>query len=122
MLELALWLKANNIRVDQVQTFLPSPMTLSTAMYYTGINPIHSGHETLFVPRGAGIRRVQKAFIRYHDAGNWPLLRKELERMGRRDLIGDHSAALVPARQPKATEKNLRTKKDVRRRAEDHPL
>jgi uncharacterized radical SAM protein YgiQ len=96
MLELSLWLKNNKIRVDQVQSFLPSPMTRATAMYYAGVDPLDPARRKVFVPRGAGIRRVQKAFIRYHDPENWPVIRKNLELMGRGELIGSGTGALVP--------------------------
>ncbi len=96
MLELALWLKAHNFRPDQVQTFLPSPMTVATAMYASGRNPLREDLPPVEVPRGLRARRLHKAFIRYHDRANWPLLREALRRLGRSDLIGTGRAALVP--------------------------
>jgi radical SAM superfamily enzyme YgiQ (UPF0313 family) len=90
--------------VDQVQTFLPSPMTLATAMYHTGKNPLRPrADQDVHVPRGLRVRRLHKAFLRYHDAENWPLLRKTLRRMGREDLIGDGKRHLVPRWQPSGT-------------------
>jgi uncharacterized radical SAM protein YgiQ len=106
MLELALWLKRNGFRADQVQAFLPSPMALATAMYHTGLNPlkrIGPRGEPVFVPRGTRRRRLHKAFLRYHDPENWPLLREALRRMGRSDLIGSGKRHLVPAWQPAGT-------------------
>ena len=106
MMNLALWLKQNGFRADQVQTFLPSPMASATAMYHTGKNPLHRisrDSETVFVPRGLKMRRLHKAFLRYHDAENWPLLREALKRMGREDLIGNGKKHLVPSWQPKGT-------------------
>ncbi|HZO24330.1 MAG TPA: DUF3362 domain-containing protein, partial [Steroidobacteraceae bacterium] len=104
MLELALWLKKNGYRADQVQAFLPSPMATATAMYHSGRNPLrritHDG-EQVRVPKGLRIRRLHKAFLRYHDAANWPLLREALRRMGRADLIGSGRHQLVPAFQPR---------------------
>lgn len=103
MLNLALWLKRNDFRLDQVQTFLPSPMALATAMYHSQTNPlrkIRRNGESVFSARGARQRRLHKAFIRYHDAENWPLLRAALKRMGRADLIGNGKRHLVPAWQP----------------------
>ena len=71
MLALALWLKKNGFRADQVQTFLPSPMATATAMYHTGQNPLRKlrrrGGETVAVPKGLKVRRLHKAFLRYHD-------------------------------------------------------
>ena len=91
MLELALWLKQNGFRADQVQAFLPSPMATATAMYHSGKNPLRKvtpTSEAVYVPKGLKQRRLHKAFLRYHDANNWPLLRIALRRMGRGDLIG----------------------------------
>jgi uncharacterized radical SAM protein YgiQ len=106
MLELALWLKANGFRADQVQTFLPSPMATATAMYFSGKNPLRKvtrASEDVAIPRGLKVRRLHKAFLRYHDANNWPLLRDALKRMGRADLIGNGKRHLVPSWQPAGT-------------------
>jgi uncharacterized radical SAM protein YgiQ len=103
MMNLAIWLKRNGFRADQVQTFLPSPMALATAMYHSGKNPLRKvtrESETVTVARGLRIRRLHKAFLRYHDPKNWPMLRAALKRMGRSDLIGPGKHCLVPARQP----------------------
>ena len=106
MLQLALWLKKNGFRADQVQTFLPSPMATATAMYHSGRNPLRKvtrKSEAVTVPKGLRQRRLHKAFLRYHDANNWPLLREALKRMGRADLIGNGKRHLVPAWQPAGT-------------------
>ncbi len=106
MLNLALWLKRNGFRADQVQTFLPSPMATATAMYHSGRNPLHGirrNGELIPIPKGLKMRRLHKAFLRYHDANNWPLLRAALKRMGRADLIGNGKRHLVPVWQPKGT-------------------
>ncbi len=106
MLNLALWLKQNGYRADQVQAFLPSPMALATAMWHSERNPlkkIQRNGEKVFVPRGLKIRRLHKAFLRYHDANNWPLLREALKQMGRADLIGNGKKHLVPNWQPSGT-------------------
>ncbi|MCP5277700.1 MAG: YgiQ family radical SAM protein [Thiobacillus sp.] len=110
MLNLALWLKANNFRLDQVQTFLPTPMAIATAMYHTGKNPLkkvlaggqQSGNSVPVVTQGR-IRRLHKAFLRYHDPENWPLLRDALKDMGREDLIGNSKKHLIPSFQPAGT-------------------
>jgi uncharacterized radical SAM protein YgiQ len=107
MLELALWLKKNGFRADQVQAFLPSPMATATAMYHSGKNPlkrITRASEEVIVPRGIKVRRLHKAFLRYHDADNWPVLREALKRMGRADLIGNGKHHLIPAYQPVASQ------------------
>jgi uncharacterized radical SAM protein YgiQ len=106
MLELALWLKKNGFRADQVQAFLPSPMATATAMYHSGKNPlkrISRSSEEVVVPKGIKVRRLHKAFLRYHDPNNWPILREALKRMGRADLIGNGKQHLIPAYQPVAT-------------------
>jgi uncharacterized radical SAM protein YgiQ len=106
MLELALWLKRNGFRADQVQAFLPSPMATATAMYHSGKNPLHKvtrTSEDVFIPKGMRQRRLHKAFLRYHDPNNWPLLREALRRMGRADLIGNGRQHLVPTYQPIGT-------------------
>jgi len=99
MLNLGLWLKKNKFRPDQVQTFYPSPMALATAMYYSGKNPLKKvtyKSEKVTVVKQIEHRRVQKAFLRYHDEKNWPLLRQALKEMGREDMIGDAPHQLVP--------------------------
>jgi uncharacterized radical SAM protein YgiQ len=103
MLQLALWLKRNGFRPDQVQAFLPSPMASATAMYHTGYNPLRSlkAKERVFTVKGIERRRLHKAFLRYHDPNNWPLLREGLRRMGREDLIGSGKHHLVPSWQPR---------------------
>jgi radical SAM superfamily enzyme YgiQ (UPF0313 family) len=106
MLELALWLKRNGFRADQVQAFLPSPMATATAMYHSGKNPLRRvgrTTETVHIPKGLRVRRLHKAFLRYHDPNNWPMLRAALMRMGRADLIGSGPDKLVPVFQPAGT-------------------
>ncbi|VAW86566.1 UPF0313 [4Fe-4S] protein YgiQ [hydrothermal vent metagenome] len=106
MMNLAIWLKLNKFRADQVQTFLPSPMATASAMYYTGKNPLRKvskTSESVNSAKGAKQRRLHKAFLRYHDANNWPLLREALKKMGRSDLIGNGKKHLIPTWQPKNT-------------------
>jgi uncharacterized radical SAM protein YgiQ len=104
MVELALWCKRNGFRPDQVQAFLPTPMALATAMYHTEHDPLarldRSGKNPVQVVKGETRRRLQKAFLRYHDPENWPLLRQALRRMGREDLIGHNKSCLVPPERP----------------------
>jgi len=106
MLELALWLKRSGFRADQVQAFLPGPMATATAMYHSERNPLRKitrDSEHIPVPKGTRVRRLHKAFLRYHDANNWPILREALRRMGRADLIGSGKHQLVPPWQPTGT-------------------
>ena len=103
MMNLAIWLKRNGFRADQVQTFYPSPMATATAMYHTNKNPLRKvtrESETVDIVRGEKRRRLHKAFLRYHDANNWPLLREALKKMGRADLIGNGKHHLIPNYQP----------------------
>ena len=107
MMNLAIWLKKHGFRADQVQTFYPSPMATATAMYHSGRNPlrgvrreVQSDNDTVDVVRGEKRRRLHKAFLRYHDASNWPLLREALKAMGRSDLIGNGKHHLIPTWQP----------------------
>ena len=91
MLNLSLWLKNHNFKPDQVQTFYPSPMALATAMYYSERNPLQKLRykgDKLSVSKDIEQRRLQKAYLRYHDEKNWPLLRESLKRLGREELIG----------------------------------
>mgnify|MGYP001374678097 CR=1 FL=1 len=106
MLNLALWLKRNNFRLDQVQTFLPTPMAIATAMYHTERNPLKKvtrKSEAVETVRAGRMRKLHKAFLRYHDPENWPLLRDALRQMGRADLIGNGKRQLIPAFQPPGT-------------------
>ena len=110
MMNLAIWLKKNSYRADQVQTFYPSPMATATTMYHTGLNTLKGIHrdssenaqrsEKVDVVKGERRRRLHKAFLRYHDPNNWPLLRETLKAMGRADLIGNGKHHLIPTYQP----------------------
>jgi len=108
MMNLALWLKQNGFRADQVQTFYPSPMATATAMYHSGLNPLKgisrnpARAEKVDIVRGERRRRLHKAFLRWHDPANWPLLREALQAMGRADLIGNGKQHLIPSYQPVA--------------------
>ncbi len=110
MMHLALWLKKNGFKADQVQTFYPSPMATATAMYHTSLNPLKgisrqldgpaARAERVDIVRGEKRRRLHKAFLRYHDPNNWPLLREALKALGRADLIGNGKHHLIPSFQP----------------------
>ncbi len=125
MMHLAMWLKTHGFRADQVQTFYPSPMATATAMYHSGRNPLSRvtrTSETVDIVRGDRRRRLHKAFLRYHDPNNWPLLREALKDMGRADLIGNGKKHLIPFHQPRtdgsytsARRKNSTEARPVRR-------
>lgn len=114
MMNLALWLKGNGFRADQVQNFYPSPMASATAMYHTEKDPLHRvdyKSEKMPIPKGAIQRRLHKAFLRYHDPDNWPMLREALTKMGKAHLIGYGKKHLVPPTQPKSATRNAKLKK-----------
>jgi len=120
MLNVALWCKRNGFRPDQVQAFLPTPMALATAMYHTGHDPLRKidkeSKGNVTVVKGETQRRLHKAFLRYHDPDNWPILRQALARMGRTDLIGHGKSCLVPPERPghkdwPAKQKKLRSRR-----------
>jgi uncharacterized radical SAM protein YgiQ len=99
MLNLALWLKANDFKPDQVQTFLPTPMATATSMYLSNKNPLRKvgkKSEPVFSVKKKKQRDLHKAFLRYHDPLNWPLLLEALNKMGRTDLIGHGPDCLIP--------------------------
>jgi len=120
MLNLALWLKQHRFRVDQVQTFYPSPMSLATAMYrsdHNPLKPLRYKNKKLFTPKVKTQRQIQKAFLRYHDPENWPLLRDVLRTMKRSDLIGDSPQHLIPseAREQRLRSREMRGGKNFRK-------
>jgi hypothetical protein len=132
MMNLAIWLKKNGFRADQVQTFYPSPMATATTMYHTGKNPLAKVArytENVDIVKGEKRRRIHKAFLRYHDPNNWPLLREALKEMGRADLIGNSKQHLIPTYQPagaadgqyqSARKKNSTVGGDSQKRAGDN--
>ncbi|MEQ1568735.1 MAG: YgiQ family radical SAM protein [Myxococcota bacterium] len=95
MVELAQWLKANGYRPRQVQDFIPTPMSIASAMYHTGIDPLTG--EPVYVAKGLREKRLQKALLLYWNRDQWPLVREALVEAGRADLIGSGSHQLVPA-------------------------
>lgn len=108
MLNLALWLKRNDFKADQVQAFYPSPMATATTMFHTGKNPLQKvtyksdGVATVKSPEQ---RRLHKALLRYHDPANWKLIRQTLTEMGRAELIGDGPRQLIPKYHPDEKQK-----------------
>ncbi|MDQ6961810.1 MAG: YgiQ family radical SAM protein [Mariprofundaceae bacterium] len=99
MLNLARWLKRNRFKPNQVQTFLPSPMATASTMYHSGFNPLYPLHrkkEVVKSPKGKRQRELHKAFLRYHDHKNWPLLRQRLKEMGQGGLISQSENGLIP--------------------------
>jgi len=109
MVNLALWLKKNNFRADQVQAFYPSPMATATAMYHSGKNPLRKvtyKSDDVEIVKAPEKRQLHKALLRYHDPKNWPLIRGALREMGLVQLIGPNKEQLVPVDQ--SDEKKIR--------------
>ncbi|MEL0604918.1 MULTISPECIES: YgiQ family radical SAM protein [Pseudoalteromonas] len=99
MVNMALWLKSNDFKLDQVQNFYPSPMANATTIYHTEMNSlrnIKNNKEQVPVPKGARQRRLHKAILRYHDPSGWPMIREALRSMGKANLIGKGPNCLVP--------------------------
>lgn len=104
MMNLAIWLKRNGFRADQVQAFYPSPMATATTMYHTGKDPLHKvtrESDAVEIVKSGKQRKLHKAYLRYHDPKNWALLRESLKALGREDLIGHGSQCLIPPYNPK---------------------
>ncbi|KZE32665.1 YgiQ family radical SAM protein [Crenobacter luteus] len=130
MLNLALWLKKNDFRLDQVQTFTPTPMAMATTMWHTRRNPLKKlarSSEKVDVVRDGYRRKLHKAFLRYHHPDNWQILYDALIDMGRQDLIGYGRHQLIPPVPPKGGEdkgkrfNTARTAHHPTRRFQDAP-
>ena len=91
--ELAVWLKKNRLRPEQVQDFYPTPATVSTCMYYTGLDPMTM--EPVYVPRTAEEKKMQRALMQSFKKENAAIVRKALEKAGRTDLLQGRDA-LIP--------------------------
>jgi uncharacterized radical SAM protein YgiQ len=116
MVELALYLQEAHLYTEQVQDFTPTPMTVSTAMYYTGLDPFTL--KPVHVPRGRE-KRIQRAMLHYRDPRNYDLVREGLKMAGREDLIGSGRGCMIPDRQARRWrgkgEKQLDQRKKDRR-------
>jgi uncharacterized radical SAM protein YgiQ len=97
MVELAEYLRDNSLYTEQVQDFTPTPMTLSTAMYHTGLDPFTL--MPVHVPKGRE-KRIQRAMLQYRDPRNYDLVREGLQMAGRLDLIGQTRQCLIPEHAP----------------------
>ncbi|MBW8184535.1 YgiQ family radical SAM protein [Shewanella nanhaiensis] len=100
MVNLALWLKGEKFKLDQVQNFYPSPMANATTIYHTELNSLKNVKHTseqVTVPKKGRQRKLHKALLRYHDEAGWPMIREALIEMGKEKLIGSGANCLVPA-------------------------
>ena len=92
-IELALFLKSNNIRPEQVQDFYPTPGTISTCMFYTGLDPYTM--ESVYVAKTSEEKAIQRALLQYFNPKNQTLIIKALQKANRTDLIGNDKKCLV---------------------------
>jgi uncharacterized radical SAM protein YgiQ len=99
MIDLALYLKRNGYKPDQVQDFIPSPFDIAACMYYTGIDPFTK--KPVHVAQHLRDRKVQRALLQFFKPENYFEVRKALEQAGRQDLIGNGCDCLIPANPPK---------------------
>jgi uncharacterized radical SAM protein YgiQ len=98
MIDLAVFLKRNGYRPDQVQDFIPAPFDIATCMYYTGIDPFTK--KEVHIARNLNDRKLQRALLQFFKPENYFEVRKALEEAGRTDLIGGGCDALIPAHPP----------------------
>ncbi|MGQ9504998.1 MAG: YgiQ family radical SAM protein [Thermogutta sp.] len=103
MIRLAEFLKKSGYRPQQVQDFMPTPFSIATCMYYTGIDPF-SG-ESVYVPKMEHERRLQRALLQFWKPENYFDVREALRLAGRTDLIGNGPDCLIPSRPPKGAVK-----------------
>ena len=92
-IELALYIKKHNLHPEQVQDFYPTPFTISTCMFYTGLDPFTM--QEVYVPRDMEEKRMQRALLQFRNPDNIPLVIKALKKAGREDLIGYTKDCLV---------------------------
>jgi radical SAM superfamily enzyme YgiQ (UPF0313 family) len=100
MIDLALFLKQNGYRPDQVQDFIPAPFDIATCMYHTGLDPFTG--EDVYIAKGLRDRKMQRALMQFFKPENYFLVREALLKAGRPDLIGSGCDCLIPANPPKA--------------------
>jgi uncharacterized radical SAM protein YgiQ len=112
MIDLALFLKRNGYRPDQVQDFIPAPMDVATAMYYSGIDPFTK--KPVAVARHLRDRKLQRALLQFFKPENYFDVRKALLQAGRADLIGGGCDCLIPAKPPQAALRKRRQDANAR--------
>jgi uncharacterized radical SAM protein YgiQ len=100
MIDLALFLKRNGHRPDQVQDFIPAPFDIATCMYYTGLDPFTG--QQVHVAKGLRDRKMQRALMQFFKPENYFMVREALLKAGRGDLIGNGCDCLIPSQPPKA--------------------
>ena len=115
-LELALFLKKNHIRPEQVQDFYPTPGTISTTMYYTGLDPYTM--QEVYVAKTPHEKALQRALLQYYNPKNQALVEEALKRAKRYDLIGDSKNCLIGRINTKRVKNNYTGEKKRRNKYE----
>jgi uncharacterized radical SAM protein YgiQ len=118
MIDLALYLKRNGYRPDQVQDFIPAPFDIATCMYWTGIDPFTQ--KPVSIARGMRDRRMQRALMQFFKPENWFTVREALIQAGRQDLIGNGCDCLIPAHPPKEALESRRRQANQALSDDDH--
>jgi uncharacterized radical SAM protein YgiQ len=116
MIHLAVFLKQNGYQPDQVQDFIPAPMDVATAMYYTGIDPFT--RKPVYVARAMKDRKLQRALMQFFKPENYFEVREALMQAGRQDLIGDECDSLIPAKPPREAIERRRKDAEARFRGD----
>jgi uncharacterized radical SAM protein YgiQ len=118
MIELAIFLKSNGYRPDQVQDFIPAPFDIAACMYHTGLDPMTG--KPVFVAKKLRDRKVQRALMQFFKPENYFAVRRTLLDAGRSDLIGEGCAALIPSNPPVAAIEARRRRSQLHSEAGDH--
>lgn len=116
MINLAVFLKQNGYKPDQVQDFIPAPLDVATCMYYTGLDPFTK--KPVFIAKGLRDRKTQRALMQFFKSENYFEVREALRVAGRTDLIGDGCDCLIPATPPKEAMQRRRKDANARFRGE----
>src|SRR5262249_27873143 len=116
MIDLALYLKRNGYRPDQVQDFIPAPFDVATCMYYTGLDPFTK--KPVHVERHMTYRKLQRPLMQSVKPENYCTVREALIQAGRQDLIGSGCDGLIPANPPKEALKERRDRANEALRGE----
>ena len=121
MIDLAVFLKQNGYRPDQVQDFIPSPLDIAATMYHTGLDPFTL--QPVYVARNLRDRKLQRALLQFFKPENYFEVRRALEAAGRQDLIGDDCDSLIPSQPPKEAlaARRAEANRDARPAADEAP-
>ncbi len=117
MIDLAVFLKRNGYRPDQVQDFIPAPFDIATCIYYTGIDPFTK--QQVYVAKGLRDRKMQRALMQFFKPENWFTVREALIEAGRQDLIGNGCDCLIPANPPREALEARRKRANQQTRGEE---